>query len=208
MSRLSIAPPGQEGWPEGTKCRRAGVVDQGICLLEQSPRHGLFLLRPDAYYLSSMTNTVQLQQMESGPLAVLRRQVKRADLSRVVPECCGLVWNALRAQNLRGGRNVAIYWDETIRIEVGVEMTDLFAERDGVVRSATPGGAVAWTTHHGPYGGLGGAHRAVQTWCRAHGHVPAGPNWEIYGHWIPAWNTDPSLIRTDVFYLVAPSQLP
>ncbi len=32
----------------------------------------------------------------------------------------------------------------------------------------------------------------------------AGPNWEIYGHWQPEWNTDPLRIRTDVFYQVAP----
>jgi hypothetical protein len=27
----------------------------------------------------------------------------------------------------------------------------------------------------------------------------------IYGHWQPEWNADPSRIRTDVFYLVAPA---
>ena len=30
----------------------------------------------------------------------------------------------------------------------------------------------------------------------------AGPNWEVYGHWLAAWNDDPSQIRTDVFYLL------
>jgi hypothetical protein len=30
----------------------------------------------------------------------------------------------------------------------------------------------------------------------------AGPNWEVYGHWQPEWDADPSLIRTDVFYQV------
>jgi hypothetical protein len=33
-----------------------------------------------------------------------------SQLSRVVPQCCGLVWNEVRAQR-RAGRNVAIYWD-------------------------------------------------------------------------------------------------
>ena len=47
------------------------------------------------------------------------------------------------------------------------------------------------------------AHQAIRDWCASHGYEPAGPNWEIYGHWLDAWNTDPSSIRTDVFYLLA-----
>jgi effector-binding domain-containing protein len=56
------------------------------------------------------------------------------------------------------------------------------------------------TTHFGPYGGLGAAHNAVRTWCKTNNRTLAGPNWEIYGHWLPEWNTDPSKIRTDVYY--------
>ena len=52
-----------------------------------------------------MSSTVQLRQLDSIPLAVVRRQAKQAELSRLVPECCGLVWNALRAQQIRGGRH-------------------------------------------------------------------------------------------------------
>src|SRR3954464_13880737 len=136
------------------------------------------------------------------PLAVVRRQVSPAELSRVVPECCGLVWNALRAQGIRGGRHVAVYWDGSIRLEVGVELPGEFVEQDGVVHSATPAGAAASTTHFGPYHGLRPAHDAVREWCKANGHRLAGPSWEVYGHWLPDWDADPSLIRTDVFYQV------
>jgi hypothetical protein len=59
----------------------------------------------------------QLQQLNSVPLAVIRRQASASELSRVVPECCGLVWNAVRAQQAQAGRNVAIYWDGSIRLE-------------------------------------------------------------------------------------------
>jgi hypothetical protein len=96
---------------------------------------------------------VQLQQLSSIPLAVIRRPVRAAELSRVVPECCGLVWNAVRAQKTQAGRNVAIYWDGTIRLEVGVELRGPFAEQGDVVRSATPRGVVASITHFGPYSG-------------------------------------------------------
>ena len=147
--------------------------------------------------------TVALQQLDSIPLAVIRRQARPADLSRVVPQCCGLVWAAVRAQQARGGRHVAVYWDRSIRLEVGVELFGPFVEQGEIVRSATPAGRIAWATHFGPYGGLGVAHDAIQRWCRANDHTLAGPQWEIYGHWLPEWNKDPSQIRTDVYYLLA-----
>jgi effector-binding domain-containing protein len=147
--------------------------------------------------------TVQLQQLDSVPLAVVRRQAMASELSRVVPACCGLVWNAVRAQRAQAGRHVALYWDGSIRLEVGVELYGPFAEQGEVVRSATPAGAVAWATHFGPYSGLGGAHDAIRRWCKAYDHSLAGPSWEIYGHWQPEWNTDPSQIRTDVYYQLA-----
>jgi effector-binding domain-containing protein len=146
---------------------------------------------------------VQLQQLESIPVAVIRRQARPAELSRLVPECCGLVWNAVRAQKTQAGRHVAIYWDETIRLEVGVELHGAFAEQGDVVRSATPAGAVAAVTHFGPYSALGGAHKAVRDWCKAGNRRLAGPSWEIYGHWQREWNDDPSRIRTDIFYQLA-----
>jgi effector-binding domain-containing protein len=149
-------------------------------------------------------SAVQLQQLNSIPLAVIRRQASPSELSRVVPDCCGLVWNAVRSQQAKAGRNVAVYWDGTIRLEVGVELLGPFTEHGEVVLSATPTGAVASATHIGAYSGLGAAHEAVRQWCRTNNHSLAGPNWEIYGHWQPEWNTDPSQIRTDVYYLLAP----
>ena len=146
---------------------------------------------------------IQLQRLDSVPLVVVRRQASASELSRVVPECCGLVWNAVRAQQARAGRHVAIYWDGSIRLEVGVELQGAFAERGEVVRSATPAGLVATTTCFGPYSGLGAAHDAIRRWCEAGDHPLAGPNWEIYGHWQPEWDADPSRIRTDVYYLLA-----
>jgi effector-binding domain-containing protein len=146
---------------------------------------------------------VHLRRLESAPLAVIRRQATRSDLARVVPECCGRVWDVVRAQHTKAGRHVAIYWDGTIRLEVGVELQGAFVDDGEVVRSATPAGVVASTTHLGPYGDLAAAHAAVRQWCSANGHHLAGPNWEIYGHWLREWDDDPSRIRTDVYYLLA-----
>src|SRR5262245_7002945 len=150
-----------------------------------------------------MPYTDTLQQLASVPTAVIRRTARAAELSRLVPECCGLVWNTVRAQGARGGRHVAVYWDPTIRLEVGVELLGPFRDAGEVVQAVTPGGWAASVTHLGPYGGLGAAHTAVREWCQAHGHRLTGPSWEIYGHWQSAWDTDPSLIRTEVFYQVS-----
>jgi len=145
---------------------------------------------------------VEVQQRESVPLAVVRRQARQDELSRLIPACCGLVWEAVKAQRTKAGRHVAIYWDDSIRLEVGVELQGLFVDDGEVVCSATPAGAVASTTHFGPYGGLGAAHDAIHRWCAANGRQLSGPSWEIYGHWDQAWDADPSRIRTDVFYLL------
>ena len=151
---------------------------------------------------------VQVGQSDSIPLAVVRRQARASELSRLVPEGCGLVWSFVRARQLRGGRHVAVYWDGTIRLEVGVEMTESFPEDGDVVRSATPAGRTASVAHFGPYQQLGAAHQAIRDWCAARKLQFAGPNWEIYGHWQDDWNADPSRIRTDVFYLLASDSSP
>jgi len=146
---------------------------------------------------------VQLQRVESIPLAVIRGRASADDLPRIVPEWCGVVWNAVKAQQTKAGRHVALYWDGAIRLEVGVELLGPFVDQANVVRSSTPGGMAASATHFGPYGNLGAAHDAVRDWCEANNHQLAGPCWEIYGHWQSEWNADPSRIRTDVFHLLA-----
>jgi hypothetical protein len=150
-----------------------------------------------------MEYDVRLEQDPGRPLAVVRRRASPQELSKVVPEACGTVWNAVRAHQIPGaGRHVALYLDCQINLEVGVELDAPFAGVGEVIGSSTPAGAVATVAHFGPYGRLHEAHQAIRDWCAKHGHAPAGPNWEIYGHWLDEWNSDPSKIRTDVFYLL------
>ncbi len=146
---------------------------------------------------------VRVAHSDAVPLAVVRRQARASELSKIVPESCGVVWSWLRARQLRGGRHVAVYWDGAIRLEVGVEIIDAIPEEGDVVRAATPAGRTASVVHLGPYNRLGTAHQAIRDWCSAHNLQLAGPNWEIYGHWQDAWNADPSQVRTDVFYQLA-----
>lgn len=142
--------------------------------------------------------------MASQPVAVVGRRAGLQELSKVVPDACGLVWGVVREQKLTGvGRNIAIYWDNEINLEIGVELSGPFAGYGEVKSSATPAGMVAVATHVGPYDQLHQTHQAIQQWCAQQGHNLAGPSWEIYGHWKAEWNNDPSRICTEVCYLTA-----
>ena len=152
-----------------------------------------------------MPYQVQLAALDSVALAVIRQQVSRGTLVAAVRDGCGRAWDFARRHNLAAGRNVALYWDSSIRLEAGVELSTSFTEAEGIVRSATPAGLTAFVAHVGPYELLGAAHAAIQEWCAKQGHRLAGPQWEIYGHWQTEWNADPSRIRTDVFYQVTPA---
>ena len=146
-----------------------------------------------------MAHEVELVRVEPCPIAVVSRSAKLGELSRVVPEACGTVWNFLRAAGVKGaGRHVAVYLDGVVNLEVGVELAGSFESNGSVFASTTPGGWVATMAHLGPYDRLGEAHKAIHARCAHNGRKLAGPSWEIYGH----WTDDPAELRTDVFYLL------
>jgi effector-binding domain-containing protein len=146
-----------------------------------------------------MEYQVQIQQVAAQTTAVVRRCASPRDFSTIVPQGCGEVWQFARASNLpRPGRHLALYLDGAVNLQIGVEVTQPFAGNDRVFCSSTPAGKVATVAHFGPYNRLGDAHDAIRKHCAAHGHAFAGPNWEVYGHWID----DPAQLRTDVFYLL------
>jgi hypothetical protein len=152
-----------------------------------------------------MNYTVRLERFPGQPLAVVRRQAPKAQLSKVVPQACGAVWNVVRARHIQGaGRHVAVYWDNVYNLEIGVELESPLPSGDygEVIPSSLPASDVATTTHLGPYHLLGDAHEAIHQWCAAQGREPVRPCWETYGHWLDEWNNDPNKIRTDVYYLL------
>jgi len=151
-----------------------------------------------------MAYQVHVEKFPGQAIAVVRRQANIPQLSKVVPEACGTVWNALRAQGIKGGRHVAVYLDDVINVEIGVELAVPFTGAGQVIASSLPAGDVATTTHFGPYQGLKGAHEAIHRWCEQNHREPIRPCWETYGHWLDEWNKDPSKIRTDVYYLLKP----
>jgi effector-binding domain-containing protein len=153
-----------------------------------------------------MEYQVHVEQVQSQPTAVIRCRARLDELSRVVPQCCGEVWNYARSAGLpRPGRHVAIYYDCEINLEVGAEMAQPFTGDGRVVCSSTPAGMVATAAHWGPYHRLGEAHGAILKWCGENGYALTGVNWEVYGH---CHSDDPAKLRTDVYYQLRPAADP
>ena len=154
-----------------------------------------------------MQYAVRAERVASVPIAVVRRRARRGQLSSVVPEACGVVWKVIQSLGVRGGQHVAVYRcaeNGDVEVEVGAEVEAPVGRQGEVFDSATPAGEVVTTTHFGPYHRLGEANAALRAWCATNGRTPAGPTWEVYGHWHPAWDNDPSQIRTDVYHLLRP----
>ena len=147
-----------------------------------------------------MPYEVRLMTVPGTALLVVRRRAPQSQLSVVVPEACGVVWEYIRRAHVASpGRNVAVYLNGKIDLEVGVEVGgDAMGEGD-VGLSATPAGLVVTTTHRGSYAGLSHAHQAVREWCEAQRRRASGPNWEVYGH----WTDNLAELRTDVSYLLS-----
>src|SRR5436189_4903157 len=92
---------------------------------------------------------------DNTPTAVVRRRATLPELPKVVPEACGLVWQVLRSQQVKGaGRHVAFYLDDQINLEVGVEVEAPFSGHGEVIGSTLPAGTVATAVHFGPYNQL------------------------------------------------------
>jgi effector-binding domain-containing protein len=160
--------------------------------------------RPVSSEVIAVKYEIRLEQLPSHPLAIVRRRAKIADLPAIIPDACGVVWRSIRAQNIPGaGRHIAVFLDDEMSVEIGVELEAPYTGGYDLVASATPAGLVATAIYYGPYPGLPAVHSAIRNWCATNSRALGGPNWEIYDHWQDAWNNDPSKIRTDVYYLLA-----
>jgi effector-binding domain-containing protein len=150
-----------------------------------------------------MPYQIESTHVEPVHTAVIRSRVPPKELSKFVPAACGEVWTFIRSAGLpRPGRHLALYLDDQGSVEVGAEVSAPFVGNDRVHCSQLPAGRVVTTVHFGPYPLLSNAHAAIQQWCAEHGHRQSKISWELYGHWQESWNTDPSKIRTDLFYLL------
>ena len=109
---------------------------------------------------------------------------------------------AARANGLQlDGQNIFVYRDADqpghLDVEFGVGVTSPFTPTGNVQPVELPVGDVVTTKHRGSYADLGAAHEALLSWCRANARTPAGPRWEVYGHW-----REGVVPETDVYYLL------
>ena len=136
------------------------------------------------------------------PVAGVRAQVPRGRVAEEFVRYLDQVYAAARAGAVHlDGQNIFIYRSATadqLTVDFCVGVRAPFVAVGAVVPLETPHGVAAMTTHRGEYGRLGEANAAILAWCRANVRRPAGPSWEVYGH----WQADPAQLRTEVYYLL------
>jgi effector-binding domain-containing protein len=138
-------------------------------------------------------------------VAGVRAIVPRGKVAQEFKRQLDQVYAAGRAGSIQlDGQNIFIYrdcTDDQLTVDFCVGARAPFTAVGAVVPLETPSGVAAMTTHHGDYGRLGDANAAIAAWCRANQRRPAGPSWEVYGH----WHADPALLSTDIYYLLRTS---
>ncbi|MGH8216999.1 MAG: helix-turn-helix domain-containing protein [Steroidobacteraceae bacterium] len=151
----------------------------------------------------AMTYDISERVLNPQPVLVVRRRVKRSDISKVLGEMLGTVFlHAQRAGATLVGQPLTRYleWGPgLVSIEAGLPIAARIEGEGAVLAEALPGGRTAVTTHHGPYAQLLDAHAAVQQWIEENGHRTTGSPWEVYVT-DPADEPDPKNWRTDVFW--------
>lgn len=155
--------------------------------------------------MSSTPYEVHEVTVAARQVAGVRTEVPRGRVAQEFGRHLEQVYAAARAGAVHlDGQNIFIYREATadeVTAEFCVGVTAPFAATGAVEPLQTPHGVAAMTTHVGDYGRLGEANAAILTWCRANGRSPAGPSWEVYGH----WHADPAKLRTEVYYLLRPA---
>jgi effector-binding domain-containing protein len=142
---------------------------------------------------------VTLASVDSQRIAANRDRVPLEEIPARYGPSLDEVWQFVRDGGIGTDHNVFLYNDgPPPLVQIGVQVREDFADGKRVVCAETPGGAVATTTHVGPYDQLPSAHAAVRAWCQQQGHAISGKSWEVYGE----WTDDPALLETEVYYLL------
>jgi effector-binding domain-containing protein len=116
--------------------------------------------------------------------AVIRIQVPRTEIQRVMEPAIGEVLQVLREQGVQpGGPLVAHHRSldpAVFDFEIGFPVTMTVRPSRRVVPSSIPAATVVRAIYRGGYEGLGNAWKELSEWLKAQGRE-AGPNlWERY----------------------------
>lgn len=154
----------------------------------------------DSSSMPDQATTIRIVQVKPIKTAAVELQTESGRLAETILRTLDEVYAYVRQASARKtGKNIVVYLDDAMTIQVGVELFEAIEPFGRVKLLATPGGRAATAAHFGEYSCLGETHNEIQRWCKAQGLDLAGPSWEIYGH----WEDDPAKRRTDVFYLLA-----
>ncbi len=152
--------------------------------------------------MSTASHDVHELRVPARRVAGVRVEVQRGHVAREFGRHLERVYAAARTGAVSlDGQNIFIYraaHADRLTVDFCVGASAPFEPVGDVVPLETPEGNAVTTTHAGDYARLGDAHEAILAWCRRHGRSPAGPSWEIYGHWRP----DPAQLRTEIYYLL------
>jgi effector-binding domain-containing protein len=146
-------------------------------------------------------DTPQIVRARAEATAVVRIEVPRAEIQRVMEPAIVEVLEVLRAQGVRPAGPLISYhrsMDPAVfDFEVGFPVSMTVRPTGRVVPSSLPAAKVARTVYRGGYEGLGAAWGELASWMKAEGHE-AGPNlWERYLAG-PESGSDPSGWRTEL----------
>ena len=149
-----------------------------------------------------MRYAISIQRSAPRTIAAVRARLAPGQISRQFRPYLDEVYAARSSGLELDGQNTFVYTFEPnnpglLDCDFGVGVRAPFAQVGNVRPVDVPGGEVATTTHVGPYAGLGGAHDAIQAWCRDQSRALGGVSWEVYGHWS---DTEPPC--TDIYYLL------
>ncbi|HYN72301.1 MAG TPA: GyrI-like domain-containing protein [Nakamurella sp.] len=146
-----------------------------------------------------MSSTISIVVVPSGPTAVIPAATTWGEFPRLWKTLLDQVHAGTRWEGSeRKGRNVMLYLDDLPHVEIGVELDQPARFDPPIIHSQLPAGLVARTAHRGPYQLLGQSHDRLFGWVRERGLQPAGPRWEVYGH----WHEDADMLETEIAYLL------
>jgi effector-binding domain-containing protein len=148
-----------------------------------------------------MVDEPQIVTSEAWQTAVIRLDIPRADIQKVMGPAMGEVMAAVAAQGLKpAGPLFAHYFSMPpgrYDFEVGVPVATPVQPAGRVVPGTLAGRRVARTIYHGGYEGLHTAWSDFGKWLEAHGHAVAPDLWEVYVAG-PESGPDPSSWRTEL----------
>lgn len=126
---------------------------------------------------------VELEELQSQPVALVRGHVEVAEIPKFLAGAFGESIQALANQHLApAGPPFARYHitEGTFDVEAGFPSSGAVTPEGRVEAGRLPGGPVAKVMHRGDYGSVDKAYEAVTEWLGANGYVSADEPWESY----------------------------